>query len=78
MEVDYQNMFLSQASILVYEELCRMDVLGQKDESIRDQIIVHQEFLEQLNRSPEAVLPWKGDHPPLPNNKLARLKRLGR
>ena len=79
-EVDSQNMFLTQTSIGDYEELCRMDVLGLQDTPIRDQDVVHQEFLEQLKRSPEGwyetALPWKGGHPPLPNNKTGSLKRL--
>ena len=63
-EVDLQNIFLTQTSIGDYEELCCMDVLRLKDTSTRD-----QEFLEQLKRSPEGwyktALPWKGGHPPL-------------
>ena len=65
-EVDSQNMFLTQTSIGDYEELCRMDVLGLQDTPIGDQDVVHQEFLEQLKRSPEGwyetALPWKGGH----------------
>ena len=79
-EVDAQNMFLTQTSIGDYEELCRMDVLGLRDKPIRDQGVVHQEFLEHLKCSPEGwyetALPWKGGHPPLPNNKTRSLKRL--
>ena len=79
-EVDSQNMFLTQTSIGNYEELCRMDVLGLQDTPIGDQDVVHQEFLEQLKCSPEGwyeiALPWKGSHPPLPNNNTGSLKRL--
>ena len=79
-EVDSQNMLLTQTSIGDYEELCRMDVLGLQETRIGDQDVVHQEFLEQLKRSPEGwyetALPWKGGHPPLPNNKTGSLKRL--
>ena len=79
-EVDTQNMFLTQTSVGDYEDLCRMDVLGLQDTPIGDQEVVHQEFLEQLKRSPEGwyetALPWKGGHPPLPNNKTGSLKRL--
>ena len=43
--------------------------------------MVHAEFREQLQRSPEgwyeATLPLKGNHPPLPNNKAGSLRRLG-
>ena len=52
-EVDLQNMFLTQTSVADYEELCRLDVLELEDMPIGDQRVVHQEFLEQLNRSPE-------------------------
>lgn len=53
-------MFLTQ-------NLCRLDVL-------------YKEFKEQLLRNPEgwyeSGLLWKGNHPPLPNNKPGSLKRL--
>ena len=79
-EVDIENLFLTQTSVADYEELCRLDVLGLEDTPIGDQRVVHQEFLEQLKRSPEGwyetALPWKGNHPPLPDNKLGSLKRL--
>ena len=79
-EMDIENMFLTSTSVADYEELCRLDVLGLKDTSIGDQRVVHQEFLEQIKRSPEgwyeAALPWKGNHPPLPDNTLGSLKRL--
>ena len=52
-EVDIENMFLTQTSAADYEELCRLDVLGLEDTPIGDQRVVHQEFLEQLKRSPE-------------------------
>jgi len=41
---------------------------------------VYEEFKEQLRRNPEGwykvCLPWKGNHPPLPNNEMGSLKRL--
>ena len=79
-EVDTQNVFLTQTSIGDYEELCRMDVLGLQGTPIGDQDVVHQEFLEPLKCRPEGwyetALPWKGGHPPLPNNNTGSLKRL--
>ena len=79
-EVDIENMFLTQTSAADCEELCRLDVLGLEDTPIGDQRVMHQEFLEQLKHSPEGwyetALPWKGNHPPLPDNKLGSLKRL--
>ena len=62
-----------------YEMLCRLDVLGLQDTPTGDQSIVHSEFLEELQCSSEgcfeAALPWKGNHPPLPNNRAWSLKR---
>ena len=79
-EVDLTNMFLTQASSCDYENLCRLDVLGQEDTNVGDQGIVYEEFKEQLKRSPEGWyevgLPWKGNHPPLLNNEAGSLKRL--
>ena len=63
-----------------YKQLCRLDVLGLKDSATGDQEIVYEEFKEQLTRNPggwyETSLPWKGNHPPLPNNKVGSLTRL--
>ena len=79
-EVDIENMFLTETSVTDSEELCRLDVLGLEDTTIGDQSVVHQEFLEHLKHRPEGwyetALPWKGNHPPLPDNKLGSFKRL--
>ena len=79
-EVDLTNMFLTQTAAADYEALCKLDILGLKDSAIGDQETVYDEFKEQLTRSPEGwyetSLPWKGNHPPLPNNKMGSLKRL--
>ena len=56
-EGDSQNVFLTQTSIGHYEELCRMDVFGLQDTPIGAQYVVHQEFLEQLERSSEGRWP---------------------
>jgi hypothetical protein len=52
-----------------------------KDSPTGDQSNVYQEFKEQLVRSPdgwyETGLLWKGNHPPLANNKEGSIKRLG-
>ena len=57
-----------------------MDVLGLADTSENDQSMVHAEFKEQLIRAPEgwceSGLPWRGNHPELPNNKQGSLQRL--
>ena len=79
-EFDQNVMMLTQTTHVDYEELCRLDVLGLEDSSDNDQSFVFQEFKEQLTRSPEGWyetgLPWKPNHPSLPNNKQGSLKRL--
>ena len=79
-ELDLSNMLLTQTSAIDYEELCKLDVLGLKDNPSGDQETVYEEFKEQLTRSSEGWyetnLPWKGNHPPLPNNHTGSLKRL--
>ena len=79
-ETDLNSMFLTQTSVADYERLCRLDVLGLEDSPPGDQETVHAEFKEQLKRSREGWyetgLPWKGNHPILPNNKAGSLRRL--
>ena len=79
-EIDHANMLLTQTNHVDYEELCRLDVLGLDDSLEHDQQAVYAEFREQLTRDPdgwyETSLPWKGNHPPLPNNKEGSLRRL--
>ena len=57
-----------------------MDILGNEDTPEHDQRAVYTEFREQLVRHPEGCyetsLPWKGNHPSLPNNKTFSLQRL--
>ena len=78
--IDTSNMLLTQTSQVDYEELCRLDVLGLKDTPTNDQGMVFGEFKEQLTRNPsgwyETGLPWRGNHPHLPNNKEGSLRRL--
>jgi hypothetical protein len=79
-EFDKNVMMLTQTTHVDYEELCRLDVLGLKDSSDNNQSFVLDEFTEQLTRSPEGwyetSLPWKPNHPSLPNNKQGSIKRL--
>ena len=79
-EANVKNMFLTQTRSNDYENLCQMDVLGLEDRSCGDQSMVHSEFLEQLERSPEGWyqtrLPLKGNHPPLPLNEEGSLRQL--
>ena len=80
-EPDLNAMFLTQTSVTDYEHLRRLDVLGLEDSTPGDQAVVHMEFKEQLRRSEEGWyetgLPWKANHPILPNNKAGSLRRLG-
>ena len=79
-EFDHNTMLLTQTSQSDYEELCRLDVLGLADTPEHDQSMVHAEFKEQLQRSPEGWyetgLPWRGNHPELPTNKQGSIRRL--
>ena len=80
-EVNASEMFLTAQTFSTdYKKLCRLDVLGLEDSPTGDQGEVYKEFQKQLQRSPdgwyETTLPWKGNHPPLPNNKSGSLRRL--
>ena len=74
------NMLLAQTSRIECEELCRQDVLGLEDMVANDQSGVCDKFEEQLVRRGgswyETGLPWRGNHPPLPNNKNGSIRRL--
>ena len=78
--LDLTNVLLTQTSHVDYEELCRLDVLGLSDTPPNDQSSVYAEFKEQLVRHEEGWyetgLPWRGNHPVLPNNKDGSLRRL--
>ena len=78
--LDITNMLLTQTSHVDYEELCHLDVLGLSDTPTNDQRNVYTEFQEQLTRDEkgwyETGLPWRGNHPVLPNNREGSLRRL--
>ena len=78
--LDITNMLWTQTSHVDYEELCRLDVLGLSDTPTDDQRNVYTEFQEQLTRDEEGWyetgLPWRGNHPVLPNNREGSLRRL--
>ena len=63
-----------------YRKLYSLDVLGLEDTMDGDQSVVHQEFKEKLRRGDDGKysceLPWKENHPFLPNNKSVSLGRL--
>ena len=80
-EADLSKVFLTKSSKAEYEQLCSLDVLGLRSEEEQD--TVHQEFSEQLERSPEGWyqtgLMWKPGIQQLPNNEMgskARLRKL--
>ena len=79
-ENDLSHVYLASSSTSDYERLCALDVLGLADTPAGDQGEVYDEFKEQLTRAPEGWyetgLPWKGNHPPLPNNHSGSLRRL--
>ena len=79
-EFDRNTMLYSQTSQSDYEELCKIDVLGLADNSDNDQRFVYAEFKQQLYRDKEGWyetgLPWRANHPPLPNNKQGSIQRL--
>ena len=71
-------MFLTKSSKVEYEQSHSLDVLGLGIEEEQD--IVHQEFSEQLERSPEGWyqtgLMWKPGIQELPNNEVGSKARL--
>ncbi|XP_028404021.1 uncharacterized protein LOC114526636 [Dendronephthya gigantea] len=79
-EINLTPMLMTQTACPDYEQLCRLDVLGLEDSATGDQSMVYEEFKEQLARNPEGWyetgLPWKGNHPSLPNNMAGSLSRL--
>jgi hypothetical protein len=80
-EADLSNMFMTQTSSCDYEMLSKMDVLGLDDRPTGDQHSVYEDFKEQLARNTEGWyetgLPWRANHPPLPNNERGSVRRLG-
>ena len=73
-------MMFSKTSVHDYENLCSLDVLGVKEEHVRRDEVVYDEFKKQLSQSPEGWyetnLFWKEKHPPLDTNKFGSLGRL--
>ena len=77
---DLSPAYLAVNSNADYERLCALNVLGLADSPTGDQTDVYDEFKEQLVRSSEGwyetELPWKGNCPPLPNNRGGSLRKL--
>ena len=57
-----------------------LDVLGLKDTGTTEDKNIHEDFLQQLNKTQggfyETRLPWKEDHVPLPTNKNLSVAQL--
>ena len=73
-------MMFSKTSVYDYENLCSLDVLGVKEEHVRRDEVVYDEFKKQLSQSPEGWyrtnLFWKEKHSPLDTNKSGSHGRL--
>ena len=80
-EVDLTTVFCTQTSQIDYDNLCKLDVLGLADTSTGDQAEVYAEFKEQFTQDAEGWyemgLPWRGNHPSLPNNGVRTFRWLG-
>ena len=74
------NMMFSKTSVHNYENICSLDMLGVKEDHVRRDEVVYDEFKKQLSQSPEGWyetnLFWKEKHPPLDTNKFGSLDRL--
>ena len=77
---DVGNAYLAVNSTVDHNRLCALDVLGLEDKPTTHQSDVHEEFEEQLTRSPdgryETGLPWKGNFPEFPNNCVGNVPRV--
>lgn len=76
-EMEVNDLYLAQTSSVNYESLCRLNLFARKP--VGDQNVVHSEFKENLQRSPEgwfvSIWPWKGNLLHV-ENKHASLKQL--
>ena len=77
---DVGNAYLAVNSTVDHNRLCALDVLGLEDKPTTHQSDVHEEFEEQLTRSPDGRyktgLPWKGNCPEFPNNCVGNVRRV--
>ena len=75
-----EKQFLLKTGQEEFEKLCSLDVLGLADKEARGESKLHEDFIQQLNKTPagyyETKLPWKEDHVPLPVNKNLSAARL--
>ena len=74
------NTYFTRNSSADYEQLCNLDVLGLGANPESEYQPVHEDFKEQLIRSPdgwyETGLLWKSNHDALHNNKNGSIARL--
>ena len=77
---DLGGTYLAVNLTVDHNQLCALDVLGLEDRPSTHQSDVHEEFKEQLARSPdcryETGLPWKRNCPELPNNYADSVRRV--
>lgn len=77
---DLGDTYLAVNLTVDHNQLCALDVLGLEDRPSTHQSDVHEEFKEQLARSPdgryETGLPWKRKCPVLPNNYADSVHRV--
>ena len=75
-----EKQFLLTTGQEKFEKLCSLDVLGLKDTGTTKNKTIHEDFLQQLNKTQgafyETRLPWKEDHVPLPTNKNLSVAQL--
>lgn len=75
-----EKQFLLKTGQEEFEKLCSLEVLGLADKEARGGSKLHEDFIQQLNKTPagyyETKLPWKEDHVPLPANKNLSAARL--
>ena len=70
----------SKTAVHDYENVWNLNVLGVREEHVRRDEVVYDEFKKQLNQSTEGWnetnLFWKEKHPPLDSNMSGSLGRL--
>ena len=75
-----EKQFLMKTGQDEFEKLCSLDVLGLADKAARGESKLHEDFIQQLNKTPagyyETKLLWKEDHVPLPVNKNLSVAQL--
>ena len=81
-DIESERFFFAKSSIVDYEKLCSLDVLGLKVSDDENQSSIFEEFKDQLERKPEGFyetgLMWKSGETVLPNNRMGSLARLGK